>query len=72
MKTSLPIDLSIDLPIDLPIDPYLNSITTKILSDVPVILSASPGTGKTTRVPFALLETLKSKKNLKKDNPLIE
>lgn len=58
MKTSLPIDL--------PIDPYLNSITTKILSDVPVILSASPGTGKTTRVPFALLETLKSKKNLKK------
>jgi ATP-dependent helicase HrpB len=44
----------------LPIDPYLDEIVKKITSDKPVILTASPGSGKTTRVPAHLLKTIKT------------
>ncbi len=52
--------------IALPIDLHLDEITQKIFSDHPVILSASPGSGKTTRVPARLLLALRQKKNTKK------
>ncbi len=47
--------------IQLPIDPYLPQIVDKIFSPSPLILTASPGSGKTTRVPAALLKQLQSK-----------
>jgi ATP-dependent helicase HrpB len=47
--------------IQLPIDPYLDQIVEKILSPSPLILTASPGSGKTTRVPAALLKQLQQK-----------
>lgn len=48
--------------IQLPIDPQLQLIVDKILSPSPLILTASPGSGKTTRVPAALLKQLQLKK----------
>lgn len=44
----------------LPIDPYLDDIVKKITGEKPVILTASPGSGKTTRVPAHLLKTVRS------------
>lgn len=44
----------------LPIDPYLDEIIKKIIADKPVILTASPGSGKTTRVPAHLLKQVQS------------
>lgn len=44
--------------VPLPIDPHLKNINEKILSPFPVILNASPGSGKTTRVPAELLKSL--------------
>ncbi len=52
--------------ISLPIDKYLPEIVNKLLTPLPVILSASPGSGKTTRVPAALLKELVNKKCSKK------
>lgn len=52
--------------IQLPIDPYLQQIVEKILSPSPFILTASPGSGKTTRVPASLLKQLRQKKNTQK------
>ena len=40
----------------LPIDAHLEHITEKILGFTPVILTASPGAGKTTRLPAYLLK----------------
>lgn len=40
----------------LPIDPYLDEIVKKISGEKPLILTASPGSGKTTRVPAHLLK----------------
>ncbi len=48
--------------IQLPIDSYLDQIIEKIFSDHPLILTASPGSGKTTRVPARMLATLRHKK----------
>jgi len=42
----------------LPIDPYLDDIVKKITGEKPVILMASPGSGKTTRVPAHLLKSI--------------
>lgn len=42
----------------LPIDPHLDSIVKKIAGEKPVILMASPGSGKTTRVPAHLLKSI--------------
>lgn len=50
----------------LPIDPHLESIVHKIQNNLPVILSASPGSGKTTRVPAALLHSLIQQKKSQK------
>ncbi|MBC7459071.1 MAG: DEAD/DEAH box helicase, partial [Bdellovibrionaceae bacterium] len=44
--------------VPLPIDSHLEKITEKIFSDLPVILNASPGSGKTTRVPAQILKSL--------------
>ena len=44
----------------LPIDPYLDGIVKKITGDKPVILMASPGSGKTTRVPAHLLKAIQA------------
>lgn len=44
----------------LPIDPYLDDIVKKMTGDKPVILTASPGSGKTTRVPAHLLKTVRA------------
>ncbi|MBC7458672.1 MAG: ATP-dependent RNA helicase, partial [Bdellovibrionaceae bacterium] len=52
--------------VPLPIDPHLKNITEKILSQVPVILNASPGSGKTTRVPAELLRNLIAQKKTQK------
>lgn len=52
--------------IQLPIDSYLQDILNKILQDKPVILTASPGSGKTTRVPARLLRHLQQANVLKK------
>ncbi len=52
--------------ISLPIDSHLDEIIQKIFSAHPVILSASPGSGKTTRVPARLLTALRQKKLTKK------
>ncbi|MES2801580.1 MAG: ATP-dependent helicase C-terminal domain-containing protein [Bdellovibrionota bacterium] len=43
----------------LPIDPHLDGIVKKITGEKPVILMASPGSGKTTRVPAHLLKAIK-------------
>lgn len=52
--------------VPLPIDPHLKNITEKILSSWPVILNASPGSGKTTRVPAELLKSLIDQKKPQK------
>ncbi len=52
--------------VPLPIDPHLKNITEKLFSPLPVILNASPGSGKTTRVPAELLKNLIEQKNSKK------
>ena len=52
--------------IPLPIDSYLDQIIQKIFSDHPLILMASPGSGKTTRVPAQLLMALQKQRNQKK------
>ena len=52
--------------VSLPIDPHLKNITEKILSPWPVILNASPGSGKTTRVPAELLKNLIDQKKHQK------
>jgi ATP-dependent helicase HrpB len=43
--------------IALPIDPHLAAITAAVETHPAVVLKASPGSGKTTRVPAALLES---------------
>jgi ATP-dependent helicase HrpB len=43
--------------IALPIDPHLPAITAAVEKHSAVVLKASPGSGKTTRVPAALLES---------------
>lgn len=45
----------------LPIDNYLDSIKQLVRSHSQVILTATPGAGKTTRLPYHLLETVKGK-----------
>ena len=45
-------------PSSFPIDPVLPDLKEAIRSHPAVILRAPPGSGKTTRVPLALLETL--------------
>jgi ATP-dependent helicase HrpB len=52
--------------ISLPIDSHLKNIIDKIFSMDPVILNASPGSGKTTRVPAEVLQNLMDQKNSKK------
>ena len=52
--------------VSLPIDPHLNNIIAKITSALPVILQASPGSGKTTRVPAELLKQLIRQKKTQK------
>jgi ATP-dependent helicase HrpB len=47
------------LPISLPIDPLLPDIRASLAREPNLILRASPGSGKTTRVPPALLEVEK-------------
>ena len=49
----------------LPIDPHLDGLVKKISGEKPVILMASPGSGKTTRVPAHLLKTIKGLSNQK-------
>lgn len=43
------------VPIPLPIDPHLPEIVTALRADPNLVLEAPPGTGKTTRVPRAIL-----------------
>lgn len=45
--------------IDLPIDVYLEKIISSFQNEQNLILTAPPGSGKTTRVPAALLQTYK-------------
>jgi len=45
-------------PSSFPIDPVLPDLKEAIRAHRAVILRAPPGSGKTTRVPLALLETL--------------
>lgn len=49
----------------LPIDPHLDDIVAKISGAKPVILTASPGSGKTTRVPAHLLKAVKNQSSKK-------
>ncbi len=58
--------LTHSLLVPLPIDDYLNQIIDKIFSDKPLILTASPGSGKTTRIPAKLLFELRQKNDIKK------
>jgi len=60
MSASVTEENSKHLP--LPIDPHLQNITEKILGDLPVILTASAGSGKTTRLPPFLLKAITSEK----------
>ena len=46
---------------ELPIDKYLPQIVAAALKDRSVILQASPGSGKTTRVPPAFLDLISGK-----------
>ena len=52
--------------ITLPIDAHIKNILQKAFSDKSLILTASPGSGKTTRVPAQLLIAFREQKNLKK------
>jgi ATP-dependent helicase HrpB len=47
--------------IPLPIDPHLAKITELVLKGSTTILSAAPGSGKTTRLPWPLTQALKGK-----------
>ena len=49
----------------LPIDSYLSEITELALGSKPLILTASPGSGKTTRVPAFLLKSILGKTSKK-------
>lgn len=49
----------------LPIDPHLDGIVNKITGEKAVILMASPGSGKTTRVPAHLLKAIKGQTSQK-------
>jgi len=44
------------MPTDLPIDPAIPAIVERVRSSGRLVLKAEPGAGKTTRVPWALLE----------------
>lgn len=55
----------------LPIDPYLESITGKVLGPAPVILTASPGSGKTTRLPPYLLKKINTDQKTQNKNKKI-
>lgn len=48
----------------LPIDPYLNEIAEKLFSSPThsLVLTATPGSGKTTRIPPALLKKIQAQK----------
>ncbi len=48
-------------PRGLPIDKYLNSITATVRSEAQVILTATPGAGKTTQLPPCLLDAVPGK-----------
>ncbi len=50
-----------DVRISLPIDPYLAEIADKVSNSAFYVLTADPGTGKTTRVPGCLAERLPGK-----------
>lgn len=50
--------------IALPIDPHLEKISNTLKETANLILTASPGSGKTTRVPPTLLKTLSSDKKI--------
>ncbi len=44
------------MPVALPIDPILPELVEKLRSSPSLVLEAEPGAGKTTRVPWAMLE----------------
>lgn len=48
----------------LPIDPHLEKIASSLTQTDNLILTASPGSGKTTRVPPTLLKTIKPDKKI--------
>ena len=50
--------------IALPIDPHLENIASTLNQTANLILTASPGSGKTTRVPPTLLKTIKTDKKI--------
>jgi ATP-dependent helicase HrpB len=50
--------------ISLPIDPHLEKIASTLNQTDNLILTASPGSGKTTRVPPTLLKTIKTEKKI--------
>lgn len=53
------------MKVTLPIDVHIDSILQSLKKDVPLILTASAGSGKTTRVPFAVLrQNLSSSKKI--------
>ena len=45
----------------LPIDSYLTQIINSLVSENKVLICAPPGSGKTTRVPLALMNEIKGK-----------
>lgn len=47
--------------ITLPIDPFLNGISNAVRDYSTIIVKASPGSGKTTRLPWALVKNLGSR-----------
>ena len=56
------------MKIVLPIDSHLDQVLQLLQSQKPLILTASPGSGKTTRFPAALLEQNIKNKISKKNN----
>jgi ATP-dependent helicase HrpB len=50
--------------ISLPIDTYLQKISDTLQDSANLVLTASPGSGKTTRVPPTLLKTLSTNKKI--------
>ncbi len=51
-------------PLDFAIDPYLDSIVEHLKTSRSCVISAPPGTGKSTRVPPHLLDKLSPKKSI--------